>query len=89
MKKVLKYGIIAIIIIAVIVININLYVKISTNKKILKEEEYKKLSDIDCIIVLGAGIWNNKPSPMLEDRLLEGINSVSYTHLTLPTILRV
>lgn len=74
MKKVLKYGIIAIIIIAVIVININLYVKISINKKILKEEDYKKLSDIDCIIVLGAGIWNNKPSPMLEDRLLEGIN---------------
>lgn len=74
MKKVLKYGIIAIIIIAVIVININLYVKISTNKKILKEEDYKKLSDIDCIIVLGARIWNNKPSPMLEDRLLEGIN---------------
>ena len=74
MKKVLKYGIIAIIIIAVIVININLYVKISTNKKILKEEDYKKISDIDCIIVLGAGIWNNKPSPMLEDRLLEGIN---------------
>ena len=74
MKKVLKYGIIAIIIIAVIVININLYVKISINKKILKEEDYKKLSDIDCIIVLGAGIWNNKPSPMLEDRLLEGID---------------
>lgn len=74
MKKVLKYGVIAIIIIAVIVININLYVKISTNKKILKEEDYKKISDIDCIIVLGAGIWNNKPSPMLEDRLLEGIN---------------
>ena len=74
MKKVLKYGIIAIIIIAVIAINISLYVKISTNKKILKEEDYKKLSDIDCIIVLGAGIWNNKPSPMLEDRLLEGIN---------------
>mgnify|MGYP000865496712 CR=1 FL=1 len=41
MKKVLKYGIIAIIIIAVIVININLYVKISINKKILKEEEWK------------------------------------------------
>ena len=74
MKKVLKYGIIAIIIIAVIVININLYVKISINKKILKEEDYKKLSDIDCIIVLGAGIWNNKPSPMLEDRLLSKYN---------------
>ena len=29
---------------------------------------------IDCIIVLGAGIWGDKPSPMLEDILLEGIN---------------
>ena len=28
---------------------------------------------MDCIIILGAGIWDNKPSPMLEDRLLEGI----------------
>ena len=25
------------------------------------------------IIVLGAGVWENKPSPMLEDRLLEAI----------------
>lgn len=33
MKKVLKYGIIVIIIIATIFIGINLYVKISTNKK--------------------------------------------------------
>ena len=27
-------------------------------------------NDIDCIIVLGAGIRGNNPSPMLEDRLL-------------------
>ena len=74
MKKVLKYGIIVIIIIATIFIGINLYVKISTNKQIVKEADYTKLSNIDCIIVLGAGIWNNEPSPMLEDRLLEGIN---------------
>lgn len=81
MKKLLKYGIIIIIIIAIIVLGINLYVRISTNKQIIKENDYTELSDVDCIIILGAGIWEDKPSPMLEDRLLEGIklyqNSVS------------
>ena len=73
MKEVLKYGIIVIAIIVIIVLVINLYVRISTNKQIIKENEYTELSDIDCIIILGAGIWGDKPSPMLEDRLLEGI----------------
>ena len=81
MKKILKYGTIAIIIMVTIIIGINLYVKISTNKQIIKENDYTELSDVDCIIILGAGIWGDKPSPMLEDRLLEGIklyqNSVS------------
>lgn len=81
MKKLLKYGIIAIIIITIIVLGINLYVRISTNKQIIKENDYTALSDVDCIIILGAGIWEDKPSPILEDRLLEGIklyqNSVS------------
>ena len=73
MKKLLKYGIIAIILITIIVLGINLYVRISTNKQIIKENDYTELSDVDCIIILGAGIWEDKPSPMLEDRLLEGI----------------
>ena len=73
MKKLLKYGIIVIIIIALIVLGINLYVRISTNKQIIKENDYTELSDVDCIIILGAGIWGDKPSPMLEDRLSEGI----------------
>lgn len=73
MKKVLVYGIIIIAIILIIILIINLYVRISTNKKIIKENEYSKLSDVDCIIILGAGIWGDKPSPMLEDRLQEGI----------------
>ena len=73
MKKLLKYGIIVIIIIAIIVLGMNLYVRISTNKQIIKENDYTELSDVDCIIILGAGIWGDKPSPMLEDRLLEGI----------------
>ena len=31
------------------------------------------MKDIDCIVILGAAIWGDKPSPMLEDRLNEGI----------------
>ena len=73
MKKVLKYGIIVIVVIAIIVLGINLYVRLSTKKQIIKENEYSNLPDVDCIIILGAGIWGDKPSPMLEDRLQEGI----------------
>ena len=72
-KKVLKYIIIVIVAIAVIVLGINLYVRLSTKNQIIKENEYSNLSNVDCIIILGAGIWEDKPSPMLEDRLLEGI----------------
>ena len=73
MKKLLKYGIIAIVIMVIIVLGINLYIKISTKKQIIVGNKYEELSDIDCIIILGAGIWGDKPSPILEDRLLEGI----------------
>ena len=73
MEKVLKYIIIVIIIITIIVLSINFYVKYSTKKQIISEKDYSKLSEIDCIIILGAGIREGKPSPMLEDRLLEGI----------------
>ena len=72
MKKMLKYIMISIVVIGIIILAINLYVKISTKNYIISD--YSKLKDIDCIIILGAGIWGDKPSPMLEDRLLEGIN---------------
>ena len=75
-EEILKCGIIIIVVIAVIVIialGINLFVRLSTKKQIIKENEYSNLSDVDCIIILGAGIWGGKPSPMLEDRLQEGI----------------
>ena len=48
--------------------------KASTKKQIISNRDYTNLKDIDCIIILGAGIWGDKPSHMLEDRLLEGIN---------------
>jgi SanA protein len=52
---------------------INSYVKSSVQDKIITSDEASSL-DSDCILVLGAGVWNNgRPSPMLEDRLLQGI----------------
>jgi len=41
---------------------------------ILTPDEAQALSDIDCILVLGAGVYANRyPSMMLEDRLLRAI----------------
>lgn len=55
-------------------LGINFYVINSTKDQILKYEDLNDIDDIDCILVLGAGIRNGRPSPMLEARLLEGIN---------------
>lgn len=50
---------------------INIYVILSTKNTIVNKN---KLTDnYDCILVLGAGIRNKSPSPMLEDRLLTAI----------------
>ncbi len=72
MKKVIKYVIIFILIVILIVLSINFYLIISTKNQIL-EVENANLDNVDCILVLGAGIWGDKPSPILEDRLLTGI----------------
>ena len=43
-----------------------------TKKLILNKDKISK-DNIECIVVLGAGIRNGGPSPMLEDRLLTAI----------------
>lgn len=73
LKKIIIIFLIVIIIAAMIVFGIDAYVKASTKNQIIKNNDYSNLQDIDCIIVLGAGVWGENPSPMLEDRLLEGI----------------
>ena len=64
---------IIILIFLILMITINFYTIKSTKSKIKNAEEIKE-KDIDCILILGAGIWGNRPSYMLEDRLLEGAN---------------
>lgn len=49
----------------IVFLAVNLYVVKSTEKQIVTEVD----SQYDCIIVLGAGVRNNSPSPMLKDRL--------------------
>lgn len=68
MKKIL----IATFLLITIIIIINLYIILSTKNSIANIEKIKE-EDIDCIIILGAGVRKNRPSPMLEDRLLTGI----------------
>lgn len=73
-KQLLKYFIIIFIILIVLILGTNFFVIFTTKKNILSEEQVSSNSDIDCILVLGAGVWQNKPSHMLEDRLLQAVS---------------
>ena len=67
MKKMFKYLVCLFVISVLVVFGIDLYVVFSTKDRIVSE--YSDLNDIDCILVLGAGVYDGKPSPMLKDRL--------------------
>lgn len=69
MRKVVKYLLIIFICLMLLVFSLNIYVTSSTKKQIISKNNYSKLNDIDCIVVLGAGIWGDKLSPLLQDRL--------------------
>ena len=78
-KKILRTSFMVIICLIVIGIVltfwVNAYVKFSGGKKIISPETATKLTDIDCVIVLGCGVDSNgNPSWMLQDRLKRGID---------------
>lgn len=68
MKKIVKWGILMILILIIIVFSINFFVRLSASKLIV-DSNSKKIENYNYILVLGAGIWNDEPSPMLKDRL--------------------
>lgn len=72
--KIIKYVFILFLICFIFVFSLNFYVKFTTKKQILNEQSVTTLQDVEAILVLGAGIWQDKPSHMLEDRLLEAIS---------------
>lgn len=73
MKKIFKILIVIAIISIILVLSINFYVIGIAKNKMIKDNDYSSLKNVDCILILGAGIWGDKPSPMLQDRLDEGI----------------
>ena len=74
MMKVFKTIFIVGVVGLLLLLVINVYVRGTVKERIVSIEEAESLSDVDCIIVLGASVNNNEyPSPMLEDRLKRGI----------------
>ena len=74
LKKIMVLCLIVIIITVLGFTGINIYVKNKVKDRIIDVETASNLSDVDCIIVLGASVINgDTPSPMLEDRLKKGI----------------
>ena len=65
MKRIVVIIICSLFVLCLIPLSINFYVILNTKKQINTKTD----KDIDCILVLGAGIWDDKPSPMLQDRL--------------------
>lgn len=68
MKKLVKYLKIIILCILLIFLITNIIVINTAKDKIISKENIQK-KNIDYILVLGAGIKNKRPSPMLKDRL--------------------
>jgi len=75
--RIMMILLIVVICIAVVVgiyaLCVNAYMVNSTEDKILSAEDSAQLQDVDCILVLGAGVHGTTLSHMLEDRVLTGI----------------
>ena len=52
---------------------INFYMISYADRYTITEEEASDIVDIDCIMVLGCGVYQNNPTPLLEDRLKRGV----------------
>lgn len=76
-KKKILFGMLIsisiVILVSVSLVIINYYIKSSVKDNIITEDMASSIK-ADCILVLGAGVWDGgRPSHMLEDRLLQGI----------------
>ena len=55
------------------IIGINLFMVGYSQQYTYPADEVSKLTDVDCIMVLGCGVYNDRPTPLLEDRLKRGV----------------
>ena len=56
-----------------VAVDINTHIVSFSSKYTLLTDEAANLNNVDCILVLGCGIWGDRPSHLLEDRLLRCI----------------
>lgn len=59
--------------IGITAVSLSLYMVKTTEKSIFTADTFKNDEKADCILILGAGVKDSKPKPMLRDRLLTGI----------------
>lgn len=63
----------AIFLIGTAAVFLSVYMVKATEKSIFTADTFKNAEKADCILILGAGVKDGKPKPMLRDRLLTGI----------------
>ncbi len=59
--------------IGIAAVSLSVYMVKATEKNIFTADTFKNDEKADCILILGAGVKDDKPKPMLRDRLLTGI----------------
>ena len=71
--KIIKIALILFMVGVLIVAGINIYMIVYSNQYKLTTEEAALLEDVDCLMVLGCGVWDDAPTPLLADRLQRGV----------------
>lgn len=61
------------LLIGITAVSLSVYMVKATEKNIFTADTFKNDEKADCILILGAGVKDGKPKPMLRDRLLTGI----------------
>ena len=62
-----------VLLIGIAAVSLSVYMVKTTEKSIFTADTFKNDEKADCILILGAGVKDSKPKPMLRDRLLIGI----------------
>ena len=61
------------LLIGITAISLSVYMVKATEKSVFTADTFKNDEKADCILIFGAGVKDDKPKPMLRDRLLTGI----------------
>lgn len=61
------------LLIGIAAVSLSVYMVKATEKNIFTADTFENDEKADCILILGAGVKDGKPKPMLRDRLLAGI----------------